>query len=102
MEEEATDRGALTGTAFQEGTRDMADIAEKVREVISEKLQIDAAQVTMEAAIVEDLGADSLEQADILFSLEDEFGITADDTDEAEGLRTVADIVSYLEKKVAA
>jgi acyl carrier protein len=80
----------------------MADIAEKVRQVISEKLQIDAAQVTMEAAIVEDLGADSLEQADILFSLEDEFGITADDTDEAEGLRTVQDIVSYLEKKVAA
>jgi acyl carrier protein len=80
----------------------MADIAEKVRQVISEKLQIDAAQVTMEAAIVEDLGADSLEQADILFSLEDEFGITADDTDEAEGLRTVQDIVSYLEKKVEA
>ena len=80
----------------------MADIAQKVRQVISEKLQIDAAQVTMEAAIVEDLGADSLEQADILFSLEDEFGITADDTDEAEGLRTVKDIVSYLEKKVAA
>lgn len=80
----------------------MADVVEKVRQVISEKLQIDAAQVTMEAAIVEDLGADSLEQADILFSLEDEFGITADDTDEAEGLKTVGDIVSYLEKKVAA
>ena len=79
----------------------MAEVAEKVKQVIAEKLQIDAAQVTMEASIVEDLGADSLEQADILFSLEDEFGITADDTDEAEGLRTVADIVSYLEKKVA-
>jgi acyl carrier protein len=80
----------------------MADVFEKVKQVIAEKLQIDPAQVTMEAAIVEDLGADSLEQADILFSLEDEFGITADDTDEAEGLKTVSDIVSYLEKKVAA
>jgi acyl carrier protein len=79
----------------------MADVAEKVKQVIAEKLQIDAAQVTNEASIVEDLGADSLEQADILFSLEDEFGITADDTDEAEGLKTVGDIVSYLEKKVA-
>ncbi len=79
----------------------MADVAAKVKQVIAEKLQIDQAQVTMEAAIVEDLGADSLEQADILFSLEDEFGITADDTDEAEGLKTVADIVAYLEKKVA-
>lgn len=78
----------------------MADVAEKVKQVIAEKLQIDAAQVTNEASIVEDLGADSLEQADILFSLEDEFGITADDTDEAEGLKTVGDIVSYLEKKV--
>jgi acyl carrier protein len=80
----------------------MADVAEKVKMVIAEKLQIDAGQVTMEAAIVEDLGADSLEQADILFSLEDEFSITADDTDEAEGLKTVGDIVAYLEKKVAA
>ena len=80
----------------------MADVAEKVKQVIAEKLQIDAGQVTTEASIVEDLGADSLEQADILFSLEDEFGITADDTDEAEGLKTVGDIVSYLEKKVAA
>lgn len=80
----------------------MADVAEKVKLVIAEKLQIDAGQVTMEAAIVEDLGADSLEQADILFSLEDEFSITADDTDEAEGLKTVGDIVAYLEKKVAA
>lgn len=80
----------------------MASVAEKVKQVIAEKLQIDAGQVTMEASIVEDLGADSLEQADILFSLEDEFGITADDTDEAEGLKTVGDIVKYLEKKVAA
>jgi len=80
----------------------MADVAGKVKQVIAEKLQIDAEQVTMEAMIVEDLGADSLEQADILFSLEDEFGITADDTDEAEGLKTVADIVAYLEKKVNA
>jgi len=78
----------------------MADVAEKVKQVIAEKLQIDAGQVTTEASIVEDLGADSLEQADILFSLEDEFGITADDTDEAEGLKTVGDIVTYLEKKV--
>jgi acyl carrier protein len=80
----------------------MADVAEKVKQVIAEKLQIDPAQVTMEAKIVEDLGADSLEQADILFSLEDEFSITADDTEEAEGLKSVADIVSYLEKKVGA
>jgi acyl carrier protein len=79
----------------------MANVAEKVKQVIAEKLQIDAAQVTLEASIVEDLGADSLEQADILFSLEDEFGITADDTDEAESLTTVGDIVKYLEKKVA-
>ncbi|MBM3307670.1 MAG: acyl carrier protein [Candidatus Eisenbacteria bacterium] len=80
----------------------MANVAEKVKQVIAEKLQIDVSQVTMEASVVEDLGADSLEQADILFSLEDEFGITADDTDEAESLKTVGDIVKYLEKKTAA
>lgn len=77
------------------------DVAEKVRQVIAEKLQIELAQVTDQASIVEDLGADSLEQADILFTLEDEFGITADDADEAEGLKTVGDIIQYLGKKVA-
>jgi hypothetical protein len=46
----------------------MASVAEKVKQVIAEKLQIDAGQVTIEASIVEDLGADSLEQADILLA----------------------------------
>ena len=54
----------------------MADIVEKVRQVISEKLQIDAAHVTMEAAIVEDLGADSLDVVELVMQLEDEFDIT--------------------------
>ena len=76
-------------------------VEEKVKQVIAEKLQIDSGQVTMEASIVEDLGADSLEQADILFTLEDEFGITADDAGEAETLKTVGDIAAYIEKKVS-
>ena len=97
-----SDTGRAIGPKLERGRLRMADVFEKVKQVIAEKLQIDPGQVTMEAAIVEDLGADSLEQADILFSLEDEFGITADDTDEAEGLKTVADIVEYLKKKVAA
>ena len=77
-------------------------VEEKVKEIIVKLLGVNPEEISPEAKFQEDLGADSLEQADILFSLEDEFGITADDTDEAEGLRTVADIVSYLEKKVAA
>ncbi len=78
------------------------DIKQKVKQIIVNKLGVEESQISDNASFTNDLGADSLEQADILFSLEDEFGITADDTDEAEGLKTVADIVSYLEKKVAA
>ncbi len=77
-------------------------VGRRVAELIAEKLQVNVVDLMAETSIVDDLGADSLEQADILFALEDEFGITEAeyDTDEALGLKTVADITRYIQKRV--
>jgi acyl carrier protein len=78
------------------------DIEKRIKDVIMDKLQVSEDEVTSQASLVNDLGADSLEQADILFTLEDEFGITADDSGEAEKLETVGEIVDYIKARVAA
>ena len=65
---------------------------EKVRDVIVETLGCEAEQVTMEAS----LGADSLAAVELVMALEEASGITIDDAD-VETLKTVGDIVKYLE-----
>ena len=71
-----------------------------VKEVIVEKLGVDADKVTPEARFVEDLGADSLETVELIMGLEDKFGGTIPDED-AEGIRTVQAAVDYIEKSQA-
>lgn len=68
---------------------------EKVRDVIVETLACDAEQVTMEARLAEDLGADSLASVELVMALEEATGITIDDSVLPE-LKTVADIMKYL------
>ena len=68
---------------------------EKVRDVIVETLGCDAEQVTLEATLAEDLGADSLASVELVMALEDATGISIDDADVA-NLKTVGDIMTYL------
>ena len=68
---------------------------EKVRDVIVETLGCDAEQVTLEATLAEDLGADSLASVELVMALEEAVGISIDDADVA-GLKTVGDIMTYL------
>ena len=68
---------------------------EKVRDVIVETLGCEAEQVT-EQATLEELGADSLAAVELIMALEEATGITIDDADVA-NLKTVGDIVKYLE-----
>lgn len=68
---------------------------EKVRDVIVETLACDAAQVTPEARLAEDLGADSLASVELVMALEEATGVTIDDSVLPE-LKTVADIMKYL------
>ncbi len=72
-------------------------IFEKVQEIIVKELKVDAAKVTLEASLKNDLGADSLDAVEIVMDIEDEFGVEIDDT-KAEAISTVGDLVSYIEE----
>lgn len=69
-----------------------------VKDVIVEKLGVDADKVTPEARFVEDLGADSLETVELIMGLEDKFGVTIPD-EEAESIRTVQAAIDYIESR---
>lgn len=76
----------------------MSEIAEKVTKIVVEQLGVSEDQVTPEAKFIEDLGADSLDQVELVMALEEEFG--ADIPDEAaEKLTTVGDAIAYIESK---
>ena len=70
---------------------------EKVKKIITETLNLkDASNVTMEAHLVNDLGADSLDAVDIIMGIEDEFGISVED-DKIQSIKTVADLVAAID-----
>lgn len=69
-----------------------ADVADRVKEIITEQLGVEASHVVDNAAIVEDLGADSLEVAQIVMLIEDEFGIDIPDN-AADAVVTVGDAI---------
>ena len=69
---------------------------EKVKEVILDTLSCEPEQITMEASLVDDLDADSLDAVELNMALEDNLGISIPDEVLGE-LKTVGDIVRYLE-----
>ncbi len=73
-------------------------VFEKVKETLCEQLDVEEDKVTLEASIIDDLGADSLDVVDLIMSLEEEFEIEIPDED-VEHMKTVGDIVKYIEKK---
>jgi len=73
-------------------------LEEKVKEIIIDQLGVNAEQVTPEASFIEDLGADSLDQVELVMAFEEEFGAQIPDED-AEKLTTVGKVVSYLKEK---
>ncbi|KFZ40575.1 MULTISPECIES: acyl carrier protein [Thermoactinomyces] len=70
---------------------------ERVKKIIVENLSVEPSEVTLEANIKEDLGADSLDVVDLIMELEDEFDMEISD-EEAEKIATVGDVVEYIEK----
>ncbi len=73
------------------------NIESTVKEIIVEQLGVEADKVTADAKFIEDLGADSLDTVELVMAFEDKFGIEVPD-EEAEKLRSVADVVAYIEK----
>ena len=76
----------------------MSEIADKVKSIVVEQLGVAEDQVTPEAKFVEDLGADSLDQVELVMALEEEFGSDIPD-EAAEKLTTVGDAIAYIESK---
>ena len=74
----------------------MAAVFDKVKDLLCEQLDVEEDAVTMDANIIDDLGADSLDLVDLVMSLEDEFNAEIPD-EEVETMKTVGDIVKYLE-----
>jgi acyl carrier protein len=75
----------------------MADVAEKVKKIIIDKLGVDESEVTNDASFTNDLGADSLDTVELIMEFEKEFDISIPD-EEAEKIETVGDAVTYLSK----
>jgi len=68
----------------------------KIREIICTQLDIEPDKVTMDASVTDNLGADSLDLVELVMSIEEEFDLEVPDS-EIENLKTVGDIVRYIE-----
>ncbi|AMB96984.1 acyl carrier protein [Aerococcus urinaeequi] len=70
---------------------------EQVAALIVERFGVEASSVTPEMSFTDDLGADSLDVVELVMELEDNFGIQISDDDDVEEIKTVADIVKYID-----
>jgi acyl carrier protein len=77
--------------------RFMATTFDRVKKIIVEQLGVDEAEVTPEASITDDLGADSLDQVELVMAFETEFNIDIPD-EEAEKIKTVGDAVKKIDE----
>ncbi len=78
----------------------MSEIAEKVKEIIVEKLGVDESEVTNDANFTNDLGADSLDTVELIMEFESAFDIEIPD-DQAENISTVGEAIAHIEKAKA-
>ncbi|MET3682103.1 acyl carrier protein [Alkalibacillus flavidus] len=73
----------------------MADVLDRVKNIIVERLDVDESKVTENASFKDDLEADSLDVVELVMELEDEFDLEISDED-AEKINTVGDAVNYI------
>ena len=76
------------------------DIAAEVRRIIKDQLDVDEKDIKAEATFIDDLGADSLDQVELVMALEEEFEIEIPDED-AEKIQTIGDAIDYLREALA-
>jgi acyl carrier protein len=72
-------------------------VEEKIKKLICEQLEVNEEDVVPKASFVDDLGADSLDQVELIMAMEEEFGISISD-EEAEKIITVRDAIEYIEQ----
>ncbi len=74
----------------------MSDIQDRVVKIVTEHLDVDAGKVSETSSFTDDLGADSLDQVELVMAFEEEFNVEIPD-DAAEKIATVADAVKFIE-----
>ena len=74
-------------------------VESRVKEIVMDKLNVTAEQVVDDASFVEDLGADSLDQAELVLALEDEFNLQISDKD-SENIMNVGKAITYIKEHV--
>jgi acyl carrier protein len=79
----------------------MSEVETKVRKIICEQLDVPEDDIVLSASFVDDLGADSLDQVELIMAMEEEFDISIPDED-AEKIKTVKDAVDYITKALKA
>ena len=77
----------------------MADVADRVIEIVAEQMNVEKEQITPETSFVNDLGADSLDTVELVMEFEDEFDINIPDED-AEKIQTVGEAIKYIEEHI--
>ncbi len=79
----------------------MEALSERVNSIVTDQLGVDKESLSPEANLLDDLGADSLDVVELVMALEEEFGIEVPD-DDVENIRTIRDIVKYIEARAEA
>jgi len=77
----------------------MSDVEDKVIKMICEQLDVPEEDVVSKASFVDDLGADSLDQVELIMAMEEEFDISIPDED-AENIGTVQNAIDYIKKAI--
>jgi acyl carrier protein len=77
----------------------MSDVLERIKNIVVKHLETSPEKVTDKASFQDDLGADSLDNVELVMAFEEEFGIEIPD-DAAEHIQTVGDAVKYIESKL--
>jgi acyl carrier protein len=78
----------------------MSDTLERVRKIVIDHLDADPEKVVEKASFIDDLGADSLDNVELVMAFEEEFDIEIPD-DAAEHIQTVGDAVKFIDEKLA-
>ena len=72
-------------------------VFDDLREIIADQLGVDEDEITMATDLIDDLNTDSLDLVEIMMAIEEHFGMEEVPEDELENLRTIGDIVEYIE-----
>lgn len=74
-------------------------IFEEIKSMISQQLDVDEDEITMDTSFQDDLNADSLDLVELIMAFEDEYELEVED-DEVENIKTVKDVVEYIQNRL--